>query len=120
MRVDRYPAGVGLDADGVEADALDARATPGGDEDAIAAQLAAVVEREDVVVAIAARLGRVDAQVELDPVAAQRPREGLAERGRLGGQPPLRALEQRHLAAEAAHDLGELHAYRAAAEHEQP
>src|SRR3954471_20494103 len=42
------------------------------DEDAVAAQLAAVVERGHVVVAGAARRARVDAEVQLDPVASQR------------------------------------------------
>ena len=56
--VDRDAAGVGLDADRLEADPLDARPPAGGDEQPVAAQLAAVVELEDVVVAVAPCRGR--------------------------------------------------------------
>src|SRR3954462_8600625 len=104
----------------LQPDALDARAAARRDEDAVAAQLGAVLEREDVVVAVAARRARVDAEVQLDPVAAQCLSERLAARLRLGGQHPRGALDQRHLAAEAADDLGQLHPDGAAAEHEQP
>src|SRR5215207_9523547 len=51
--VDLDAAWVGLDADGFEADPLDARAATGGDQQAVAAQLAAVLELEDVVLALA-------------------------------------------------------------------
>jgi hypothetical protein len=46
LRVDRDAMGAGLDADGLEADAVDARAAARGDEQAVAAQLAAVAELE--------------------------------------------------------------------------
>ena len=52
------PWRVGLDADRLEADALDARAPAGGHEQAVAAQLATVVELEDVVLAVAPGRGR--------------------------------------------------------------
>ena len=45
VRVDRDAVRVGLDADRLQADPLDARTPPGGDEQPVAAQLAAVVER---------------------------------------------------------------------------
>ena len=111
---------VGFDADGLEADPVDARAPAGGDEQAVAAQLAAVVELEDVVVAVAPRGGRVHAERELDAVAAQDLGERLAERRRLAREQVLGALDERDLAAEAANGLRHLDADRAAAEHEQP
>ena len=113
------PWRVGLDADGLQADPVDARAPAGGDEQAVAAQLAAVVELEDVVLAVAPRGGRVHAEGELDAVAAQDLAERLAERRGLAGEHVLGALDERHLAAEAAHGLRHLDADRPAAEHEQ-
>ena len=99
---------------------VDARAPAGGDEQAVAAQLAAVVELEDVVVAVAPRAGRVRAEDELDAVAAQDLAERLAQRRGLAGEQVLGALDERHLAAEAADGLGHLDADRPAAEDEQP
>ncbi len=119
-RVDRDAARVGLDADRLQADAVDARAPAGGDEQPVAAQLAAVVELEDVVLAVAPGGGRVRAERELDAVAAQDLAERLAQRRGLARQHVLGALDERHLAAEAAHGLRHLDADRAAAEHEQP
>jgi len=69
--VDRDPVGVGLDADRLQADPLDARAPAGGDEEAVAAQLPAVVELQHVILALAPRGGRVHAKGELDAVPAQ-------------------------------------------------
>ena len=89
------PCGVGLDADGLQADALDARAPAGGDEQAVAAQLAAVVELEDVLVAVAPRAGRVRAEDELDAVAAQDLAERLAQRRGLAREHVLGALDER-------------------------
>ena len=120
MRVDRDAVRVGLDADRLQADAVDARAPAGRDEQAVAAQLAPVVELEDVVVAArAARAGRVHAEHELDAVAAQDLAERLAQRRGLAREHVLAALDQRDLAAEAAHGLRQLDADRPAAEHEQ-
>ena len=113
------PRRVGLDADRLQADAVDARAPAGGDEQAVAAQLAAVVELEDVVLAVAPRGGRVHAEDELDAVAAQDLAERLAQRRGLAGEHVLGALDERHLAAEAAHGLRHLDADRPAAEDEQ-
>ena len=79
------PCGVRLDADGLEAEPVDARAPAGGDEQPVAAQLAAVVELEDVVVALAPRGGRVRRQDQLDALATQDLAERLAERRRLAG-----------------------------------
>ena len=89
LRVDRDAVRVGLDADGLEPDAVDARAPAGRDQQAVAAQLAPVVERQDVVVAFAPRGGRLDAEDDLDAVAAQRVGERLAERRGLAGEQVL-------------------------------
>src|SRR5262245_33352787 len=75
-RVDRDPAGVGFDANGLQAEPIDARTPASGDEQPVAAQLAAVVEFEDKVLALAPRGGGVHAERELDAVAAQ----GVGER----------------------------------------
>ena len=56
------PCGSGVDADGLQADAVDPRPPAGGDQQPVAAQLAAVVELEDVVVAVAPGGGRVGAE----------------------------------------------------------
>ena len=119
-RVDRDPVRVGLDADGLEPDSVDARTPAGRDEQAVAAQLAAVLELEDVVLAVTARGARARAEDELDAVAPQDLAERLAERRRLACEHVLGALDERNLAAEPAHGLGHLDADRAAAEDEQP
>ena len=69
VRVDRDAVRAGRDADRLQAEPVHARAPAGGDEQAVAAQLAAVVERQDVVLAVAPRGGRVHAQEQLDAVA---------------------------------------------------
>jgi len=43
-RIDWDPAAVGFDADGLQAEPIDARTPAGGDEQPVAAQLPAVVE----------------------------------------------------------------------------
>ena len=112
--------GVRLDADGLEPDALDPRSPAGGDEQPLAAQLAAVVEREHVVLAVASRARRVRAEDELDAVAAQDLAERLAQRGGLAREHVSAALDEHDLAAEPAYGLRHLDADRAAAEDDQP
>ena len=119
LRVDGDAAGVGLDADGLQADTVDARPPAGGDEQPVAAQFAAVVELEDVVLSVAPRGRRARAEHELDAVAAQDLAERLAQRRGLAREDVLGALDERHLAAEPAHGLRHLDADRPAAEHEQ-
>ncbi len=84
--VDRDAVRIGRDADRLQADPFDARPPAGGDEQLVAAQLAAVLEREHVVLAVATRGGRADAEDELDAVAAQHLAERLAQRRRLAGK----------------------------------
>ena len=115
------PAGVGLDADRLQADPLDPRPPAGGDQQAVAAQLAAVVELQHVVLAVAPRGGRLRHRAR-----ARRPSRrstspsaspsGAGSRGSTWSA----ALDQRDLAAEPAHRLRHLDADRPAAEHEQP
>src|SRR5215211_275594 len=78
----------------------------------IAAQLAAVVELEDVVVAVAARRRGVGRQHDLDAVAAQHLAEGVAEGRRLAREQMPGPVDDRHLSAQAAHRLGHLDADR--------
>ena len=91
----------------------------GGREQPLAAQLMAVVQDQDVVVAVAPRGGRRHAEKQLDTVPAQFLAECLAQRRGLAGQHVPRSLGQGHLAAQAAHGLGHLGADRPAAEDEQ-
>jgi len=119
LRVDRDPAAVGLDANGLQADPGNARAPAGGDEQAVAAQLAAILELEDVVLTLAPRRGGVDAKEQLDAVATQDFGHGFPQRCGLAGEDVLAALDERHHAAEAAHGLGHLDADRPPAQDEQ-
>ena len=119
VRVDRDAVGVGLDADGLEAEPVDPRSPAGGDEQPVAAQLAPVVELEDVVVAVAPRGGHARGQRELDAVAAQDLAERLAERRGLPGEHVLGPVDHDHLAAEPAHGLRHLDPDRPAAQDEQ-
>src|SRR5262249_22570994 len=119
-RVDGDAARVGSDADALEADSLDARAPAGRGEEAIAAQRAAVVELERVVLALAARAGRVHAERDFDAVPAQDLGEGFAEASGLAAEQVLAALDECDFAAEATHGLRHFHADRPSAEHEQP
>ena len=85
----------------------------------VAAQLAAVLEGQDIVLALAPRGGRVHAEEKLDAVAPQDLAERLAQWRGLAGEDVPGALDQGYLAAEAAHGLGHLGADRAAAEYQQ-
>ena len=113
VRVDRDAARVGLHADRLQADPAGARAPAGGDEQVVTAQLAAVLEGQDVVLAVAPRGGRLHAEDQLDAVAAQDFAERLAQRRGLAGQHVLGGLDEGHVAAQAAHGLGHLGADRA-------
>jgi hypothetical protein len=90
----------------------------GGDEDAVAAQLAAVVERKDVAVAITARSGHFGAEHGLDLFAAQHLAERFAERRRFAGKQVLGAVDQGRRAPEPVDDLRHLDPGRTAAENQ--
>ena len=68
--VDRDAVPVSVDADCVEADPVHAGAPARGEEQVVAAHLAAVIEYEDVVLAVASGRRRLDAQHQFDSVAA--------------------------------------------------
>ena len=72
----------GLGADRLQAGGH-ARPAACGDEQAIAARLTAVLDGQDVVLAVPPSGGRVHAEYELDAVAAQDLAERLAERSGL-------------------------------------
>ncbi len=93
---------------------------PGRDEQVVPAQFGPVAEREHALLALLPRGGGVNADVDLDPLAAQGLGERLAERRGLTGEHVVGALDERHLAAQPAHDLGELEPRRPAAQHDQP
>ena len=80
----------------------------------------AVVELEDIVVAVASRGGHASAEDELDAVAAQDLVERIAKRRRLTRKQVARAFHEHDLPAEAPDGLGHLDADGPAAEHEQP
>ena len=67
--VDRDAVPVSEDADCLEADPVHAGAPPRGDEQVVAAHLAAVIEGQDIVVALASGRRGLDAQHQFDSVA---------------------------------------------------
>ena len=117
--VDRDPVGVRLDAHRVEAEPLDPRPSPGGDQQPVAAQLPAVVEHHDVVLAVAPGRGHADVQSELDPLTTEDLAQRLTERSRIAGEHVLGPVDDDHLAAEPAYHLGHLDAHRSAAQDQQ-
>src|SRR4029079_10534944 len=78
--VDRNPVRIRLDTDGLETEVGDAWPAAGGDEQAIAAQLTAVLELDNEVRPVASRRGRVRGQHELDSLVPQDIAERLTER----------------------------------------
>ena len=118
VRVDPDTLRTSLDADRFQAGG-DARAPARGDEQVVAAQIAAALDRHDVVFAVAPRGGRVHAQEELDAVAPQDLAERMAQRRGLAGEDVFGSLDQGDLPAEAAHGLGHLGADGSAAENQQ-
>jgi hypothetical protein len=86
----------------------------------VAAQLAAIVEGEDVVRTVTSRGGRVHAQQQLDSVVAEHLAKRLAQRRGLAGKYVSSGLDEADLATETAHCLRHLGADRPAAEDQQP
>src|SRR5580692_5288047 len=119
MSIDREAVRVGLNANSLEADAVDARTPSGRHEEVVAALLAAIVELQDVVIGITACPDDAASQHELDTVSPHRLGERLAERGRFAGDEPRRALHDDDLTTQAAHRLRHLDADRSAPQHEQ-
>ena len=117
--VDLDAVRLGLDADGLEADPLHARAATRRDEQVVAAQLGVVVELEDVVLPLAPRPCCQLSQDELDVIATEDLAESLAQRGSLVRKQVLGTLDERHLPAKPAHGLRHLDANRPAAQREE-
>src|SRR5262249_58787052 len=90
--VDRDAPGPRLDADGLEADALRARAPAGRHHDLRAAGLAAVVQGDDLLRAVLPDAYRAPAQEELDAVLAQHVAEELPDPRVLALGEPRRPL----------------------------
>ena len=97
--------GVGRHSDRLQADSLDAGPPAGGHEQPVTPQVRAVAEVQDKLGTVAAGGAGMHPEDQLDSVPAQGLRERLAERLRLAGQHPVRALDDHRLAAETADDL---------------
>ena len=110
---------VGLNADGLKAQSEHPRTPAGGDEQLLAAQLASVIDLDDVVLTVASHGARARRQDELDALTAQNLAERLSQRRGLPPEHVLGHVDHRHLAAEPAHGLRHLHPDRAATEDQQ-
>src|SRR5439155_331892 len=111
---------VELDADLLEAEALDERPAPDRDEHQVGIDGLAVAEIDAQPVAGLLDLRALLLEVERDAALAELLRE-LGCRVVVLGRDQLRQhLDDRHLGAEAAEDRGELAADDAAAEHDEP
>ena len=116
-----WPRSVSVDADGVEAEALDVGAAAGGDEDDVGVEggLAVVLaELVGDVDAVVAGLGGLDggAEDERQALFCQLLLQGLADLEVDAGGDLVEELEHRHLAAEAGVDRAELEADDAGAD----
>ena len=120
LRVDGDPVAVGLDADGLEPDAVDPRTATGRDEQAVTPQLGAVVDGPG-------RSRRRHAAPRFTPTPSTSsmpsrrrtsPSASPSGAGSLA-EHALGDVDERHLAAEAAHGLGHLDADRTAAQDQQ-
>ena len=105
---------------GLQPDALHPWPPARGHEEALSSQLRAVVELQDELLTVPHRLGRGDAEMELNAVTTQRLAERLAECGRLADNHTLGRFDQDDLSTEAAHRLGQLDTCRPASEDEEP
>jgi hypothetical protein len=91
-----------------------------GHEHPITTELRGAVELENVFLALAPRGGRVQAEHQLDAVAAQSRAERRAQRRGLARKHAGGAFDDYRFPTEPAYDLRELDAGGSAAEHEQP
>ena len=92
--VDRDALGAGLDADGLEAEPVDARATTRGHQETFAAHLGPSVELDDELAVFVAHRRGLRADRHLDAVPAQRLAQRLAQRRRLAGAAGGRPLRR--------------------------
>ena len=115
------PLRVGVDADRLEPDALDPRATTGRDEQSVAAERPSIVELEDEVVAVAS-CGRPRCTPSTSSMPSRRstsPRASPSGAGSLAST-LCGDVDEHDLAAEAAHRLRHLDADRTAAQDDEP
>ena len=117
-RVDRDAPRVGCDPDRFQSCGYPG-APAGGHEQSVTAQLATVVEGEDVVRPVSACRGGVCPDDQVDAVAAQHLAESLAQRRRQPGEHMSGALDEYDLRTQSTHRLGQLDAHRSAAEDQQ-
>ena len=112
------PPAVGADANRLQAQAVGARAAAGGHQQAVAAQLAAVREREHILVSVVPCGGGVLAEVKLDALGGEHLAERLTQRPRLAREHMVHALDDRHVGAHPPRRLGRLDPDRAGPEDE--
>ena len=86
VQVDRNSSRIRGDADRLQPDPVHARASSGGHQQMIAAQLPTVAQRQHEVLAVAGGGGRLHPERELDPVRSQRLGQSLAQRRGLAGE----------------------------------
>ena len=119
-RIDRDASSVGVDADGVQSDVVDARAPTRSDQEPLATQLGAGVQVDHVLVVFASRCGRPDVEEHLDAVSAQHLGESVTEGSGLAREKGRSAFDERDLATEAADCLRHLDTDRPATKDEHP
>ena len=118
-RIDVDAVLVVLDSDRVQPDVRDAGTPPRGHQQPVAPQLTAIAQLHHVVLAIAPGGRDRDPDQHLDAVAAQDLGHGRTEARRLPSEQAVGHLDERHLTAETAYDLGQFDAGGAAPQHEE-
>ena len=113
-------APVELDAGGLEPEPLDERRAADGDEHQVGLHGLAVAEVDGELRAVVVDLRALLAELERDAALAELLRELLRGVGVLLRDQRVEHLDDRHLAAEAVEDRGELAADDAAAEDDEP
>jgi hypothetical protein len=98
--VDGHTVAVDRDSDRLQADAVDPRTAVGGDQQPVAANLTTVLQREDVVVAVAPGRTHACPEDEVDPVTTQYLTKRFAERRGLTPEQALAGPDQDDIAAE--------------------
>jgi len=107
----------GVEPDHLEAEPVEAGRASDGDQQLVAGDLLAAGEPDDLASVHDGGLLGASAEMKLDALCGQRVRDQRADRRILARDQPLDHLDDRHRGAEAAQELAELDADRAAAEH---
>ena len=119
MVVDVEEAGGGVDAEGFEAEAGEADAATGGDEELVAGEFCAVVEEGGGLAASALDAGDVGTLVDGDALGGEDGLDDLGGDGVFSGEDAVGALDDGDVDTEAGEDLAEFAADGAAAEDEE-